>query len=59
MLSYLLINMASDSETARCSNLATRRNSESDSKDSSSSHSSLSEVLEHTRGQSQSVDIVI
>ena len=46
--------MASDSETARWSDLATHRDSESDSKDFSSSDSLLSEVLEHAGEQSLS-----
>ena len=51
--------MASGSEMARWSDLATCRDSESDLEDSLSSDSSLSEVLEHAGGQCQSVDIVI
>ena len=43
--------MGSGSETARWSDLATCRDSESNSEDSSSSDSSMSEVLEHTGEQ--------
>ena len=49
MLSYLLISMANGSKKARWSDLATRRDSESDSEDSS-----LSKVLEHAEEQSLS-----
>ena len=60
MLSYVLDSMTSGSETARWSDLATRRDLESESEDLSLSDSSLSEVLEHCgKAISQSVDIVI
>ena len=46
-------------KTALWSDLATRRDSESDSEDSSSLDSLLSKVLEHAGEQSQSVDVDI